>query len=968
MVSQDKRYFAVKSIDPMKTVAQISFLFLFTILSPFVFSQNATINGTISDKITGELMGGVTVYIDSTSVGVKGGVSNFDGNYSITGMPVGVYKIRFSTIGYKTQLITGVEVKAGAKNVTLNVVMEQAAVILDSQVVIKAMHVSNSESSVVQEMKNQDKAVSGVSGAQIAKTQDRDAAAVVARIPGVTIIDNRFIMVRGLNERYNSVWLNDAGAPSMETDKRAFSFEMIPSGMLDRILIFKTPSPELPADFAGGMVKIYTKAFPEKTYLSVNYQTSFRAGTTGNPFYYNAGSSMDKFGIDNGSRDMPAGSPVYFNRNNPDNAAQTQAFQNSWGVLQKNAIPDQRFSIMYAQPISFKNGLLLGNTFGVSYTNVFSTYNIHRQDWDSTGQILDYSDIQSTNTVRTNAIENFSLLFGNNKLEFKNLINTQGRSWVTQRTSNFMDGPNEKSYVEGYENRLIYSTQLVGDHKSKSGKTEYNWTAGFGFTERNAPDLRRIKYTKSRTAPDSMYSAQVANTVDPVNGGGRFFSWQNERVYSFNQNFRHTFYIGGSDSTKDKYHFDVNVGTYTEYKSRQFIARVLGYTILPSATAFDLKRLPIDQIFAAENIGPNGFRMDEITSKSDQYMAQNLQVAGYVSLGLPIGKKMKVVGGVRYEYNQQALQSYVNQDSISPEVTTRFLLPSVNATYNFTEKSLVRLAYGKSLNRPEFREWSPFYFYDFDFNAGTYGSLFPSILAENGQVLKVAQVNNFDCRYEFYPGVADYIQIGVFYKSFKDPIQQIILPSGGSDSRAFSFTNADNAYSEGIEFDMRKNMAGLDTMFHTSCFGNFNVVANLSLIKSELHVSQVVNQQKTNPLQGQSPYVVNAGVYYQNDSIGLQASLLYNVFGPRLYLVGTLDYANIGELPKGSLDFSVSQKVWKMFSVTVGVQDILNQSALLVQDTNRNGKFERNGDDKEIMGYKKGRYFTVGIKMNLSGK
>ncbi|MBI3511049.1 MAG: TonB-dependent receptor [Bacteroidetes bacterium] len=929
-------------------------------------SETGSVSGTISDKVTGELLGGAVVFIDSTSVGKKGTSSDFDGNYKITGMPIGIYKIRFSAQSYKTQLITGVEIKSGQKNIVLNVVMEPSTV-MDSEVVIKEIRISNTESSVAAEMKNEDKAVSVIGGAQISKSQDRDASEVVKRIPGVTIIDNRFIMVRGLSERYNSVWLNDAGAPSMETDKRAFSFEMIPSGMVDRILIYKTPSPELPADFAGGMVKIYTKAFPEKNYLSVNYQNSFRAGTTGKTFYYNLGSSMDKFGIDNGYRNMPDGSPDYFNRSSATNTQQTLAFHNDWGILSKGAIPDQRFSLMYAAPIHLKNGILFGNTFGVSYSNVFTTYQIHRQDWDSLTQTEDYADIQSTQTVRTNAIENFSMLFGNNKLEFKNLINSQGRSWVTQRVSNYLDGPSEKSYAEGYENRLIYSSQLVGDHKSKNGKTEYNWTAGFGYTERNAPDLRRITYAKARTAGDSMYSAQVAPIVDPIHGGGRFFAWQNERVYSFNQNFRHTFYIGG-DSAKNRFHFDVNIGTYAEYKSRQFIARVIGYTINPSQTAYYLKFLPIDQIFSPENIGGTGFKMDEITSASDKYTAQNLQVAEYTSLSLPIGKKIKIVGGTRYEFNQQALQSFVNQDSINPKITTKFLLPSVNATYNFNEKTLIRLAYGKSLNRPEFREWSPFYFYDFDFLAGTYGSLYPTVLAPQGQVLKVAQVDNYDARFEFYPGLADYIQFGVFYKSLKDPIQQVILNSGGSDSRAFSFINADYAFTEGIEFDMRKNLAVFDTIFQTQTFGNFNVVANFSLIKSRLYISGIQNQAASNPLQGQSPYVVNGGIYYQNDSIGFQASLLYNVFGPRLFLVGALNYANIGELPRQSLDISVSQKIWKCFSLTFGIQNILDQHVRMVQDTNRNGKFEKNGMDEEIMGYKLGRYFTAGIKVNLTGK
>ncbi len=947
-------------------------LFLFSILtflsnSSFaqVAPQTVTISGTVSDQKTSELLGGVIVFLEGTA---KGAVTDFDGKYEVKNITPGTYRLRFSMINYKTQFIEGIEIKEGTKNSVVNVVMEPS-VFEGSEVVIKDVRRTNTEASVVNEIHEAKAVVSGVSGAQAQKSQDADAGAVVKRIPGVTIIDNRFIMVRGLNERYNSVWLNDAGAPSMETDKRAFSFEMIPTGMLDRILIFKTPSPELPADFAGGMVKIYTKAFPDKRMIAVSYLTSDRSGTTFKPFASTQGSSTDKWGFDNGFRSMPSSAPEYFNHSDAQNNAQTKAFQNDWGINNKSAMPDQRFSIMYAQPFHLKKGMLLGNTFGVSYSNTFSSYTVHRQDWDSLVQMQDYSDAQSTHTIRTNAIENFSMLFGNNKLEFKNLINQQGREWVTQRVSNFENGPNEKAFVEGYESRLIYSSQLCGDHKSKTGNTEYNWSAGYAYTERNAPDLRRIKYTKARTAPDSMYSAAIANVVDPVNGGGRFYAWQNERMFSFNQNFRQTIYIGKKDSIDKRYHFILNIGTYAEYKSRQFIARVLGYTINPGALAFDLKRLPLDQIFADQHVGiPGGFKMDEITSASDKYQAQNTQMAGYISADLPIGKKIEVIGGARYEYNQQALQSFVNIDSISPMVNTRFLLPSVNATYNFTDKSLLRLAYGKTVNRPEFREWSPFYFYDFDFNAGTYGSLYPSVIAEHGQILKVAQVDNYDCRFEYYPGFADLIQVGVFYKSFINPIQQIILPSGGTDSRAFSFTNGDKATVEGIEFDMRKNLSGIDSLLNTSIFGDFSIVANFSLIKSKLQISQVINQATSNPLQGQSPYVVNGGLYYQNDSIGLQANLLYNVFGPRLFLVGTLDYANIGELPKPSLDFTVSQKIWKSFSVTFGIQDILNKPVRLVQDTNRNGKFEKNGNDKEIMSYKRGSYFTFGIRMNLSGK
>ena len=118
-------------------------------------------------------------------------------------------------------------------------------------------------------------------------------------------------------------------------------------------------------------------------------------------------------------------------------------------------------------------------------------------------------------------------------------------------------------------------------------------------------------------------------------------------------------------------------------------------------------------------------------------------------------------------------------------------------------------------------------------------------------------------------------------------------------------------------------------------------------------------------MQGQSPYVVNGGIYYQNDPIGLQASALYNVFGPRIYLLGTLAYANIGELPRNTLDIMVSKKIKKHLSFSVSIQDALNNPVWLVQDTNKDGKFSRDGSDKLIMKYKRGPYYMVGLKVTF---
>ena len=219
-------------------------------------------------------------------------------------------------------------------------------------------------------------------------------------------------------------------------------------------------------------------------------------------------------------------------------------------------------------------------------------------------------------------------------------------------------------------------------------------------------------------------------------------------------------------------------------------------------------------------------------------------------------------------------------------------------------------------------------------------------------------------RYEFYPSYGEFIQIGAFYKNFLNPIQQVIL-SSGSDSRAFTYVNADNAKVSGVEVDIRKNLSFVDKWTHAKFFKNFSAVFNASIMQSKMNISKVINQSTSSNLQGQSPYLVNAGLYYQNDSSGTQVSILYNTFGSRIYILGTLDYANIGESSRHSLDLTISQRIYKGISLNVGIQNILNSPFRLYQDTNRDGKFKTDGSDKQVMYYKIGAYYSFGLKINI---
>src|SRR5258708_17220576 len=230
------------------------YVLLFILLSFVSRGQTGSIKGTIKDAKTLEPLIGATILITGTSLGASTGI---DGEFNIARVPVGTYSIAISSVSYTPIKLDEVSVEAG-NAVVINTTLNEMAYQLQG-ITFQATKLTSTDISMVSEIREAKLVVSAISGAQIAKTQDRDAAEVVRRIPGVTLMDNRFILVRGLNDRYNSVWLNDAASPSTEADKKSFSFDIIPTAVIDRILVYKNPSAELPGDFAGGMGKVYTK-------------------------------------------------------------------------------------------------------------------------------------------------------------------------------------------------------------------------------------------------------------------------------------------------------------------------------------------------------------------------------------------------------------------------------------------------------------------------------------------------------------------------------------------------------------------------------------------------------------------------------------------------------------------------------------------------------------------------------------
>jgi hypothetical protein len=285
-------------------IKRLLLIAVWLIVSVSGMAQNGIIKGTITDANTKETLIGATVVLQGTTTGA---ISDFDGNFLIEKVAKGSYNLVVSYISYDNQIIRA-EVGEGAETI-VNIELKPASIDID-EVQIVAKRRDNTEVSMLSNLKAGSLIVSGITAQQISKSQDKDAAEVIRRVPGITITDGRFVIVRGLVERYNSVMLNGATAPSFEADKRAFSFDAIPSGLIDNILIYKSPAPELPADFAGAAIDIRTKNVADVNSFSLSYGTKYVQNASFNKdFQTHEGSKTDWLGWDDGSRDLPAGVP-----------------------------------------------------------------------------------------------------------------------------------------------------------------------------------------------------------------------------------------------------------------------------------------------------------------------------------------------------------------------------------------------------------------------------------------------------------------------------------------------------------------------------------------------------------------------------------------------------------------------------------------------------------------------------------
>ncbi|GAB4025433.1 TonB-dependent receptor [Spirosoma koreense] len=943
---------------------------VFLLFSLFFILQQAnaeapvgTVRGTIRDGQTKEALIGCTVRIEGTQLGVT---TDVDGNFTIPNVPAGTQKIVISYIAYQTKEIPNVRVESGNTTVVETELTVEGKAL--SEVVVRGNRATNTEIAVITEIKQMRPIAVGISAMQIQKSQDRDAAAAIRRVPGVSIVENRFVLIRGLGTRYNNVLINDVIAPSTEVESRSFSFDIVPSNILDRMIVFKSGSAELPGDFAGGVIKIYTKRRPEQNFTDVGLTVGYRANTTFQSVQSHERGGLSLLGLWDAKQQLPGSFParasVFNGLSTVRRASYARLLPNSWGLKNVSVAPDVRLAVNTGRRFEWGN-VRISNLTSINYalTNQFSNVNLKLYENTTANDIQQvYNDATYAQGTRLGVLHNWTFRFSPSfTLEWKTLFNQLGSTETVVRNGSYViDGVDVQSYSERFENRSILNSQVSGEH-ALSELSKVNWIASYGYSGRWEPDWKRAQYTRPQGAVGTdgqpePFRLNVPVQPNPLNVG-RFYSTLNEQVGSLVGNYEHTF-----GNPTDREPNRIRAGFYGEGRNRDFAARFYGYERVGLINS--ISGLSIDKAFAPENVtGREGsFSLQDGTVANDSYNGKTTYVAGYVSGDVNVGARANLTLGFRGEFYNQTLRL---AQSASPLVDNSIFspLPSVNFTYKLTDRQNLRFAYSSTVNRPELRELAPFRYYDFA----------RQIEVQGNTALKTAKIQNFDAKYEFYPTPNELISITGFYKRFTDPIESFLIPIPGAFT--FTFTNAISARNYGVELEFRKGFANAGSVF----LQNLQIVGNASFINSRVTTGDVIeatgpsgsierfgnSTDRNRALANQSPYLINLGLYYANPTSGWQYNLLYNVAGPRIFLVGNIEDPTTYEMPRHVVDFNVSKTFKEQFELRLGIQDIFNAPFRFSQDFNGDRKIgpdvtSRSASaDQDYLKFRRGQYVTL---------
>lgn len=818
-----------------------------------------------------------------------------------------------------------VRVPITARSPLLVEVKMQGEGVVQEEVVITARQETRTEVALLAALQQMPQIATGLSAQTIQRTPDRSAAAVLSRVTGVSLQDGRFLVVRGMSERYNPVLLNRLPAPATDPDSRGFDLEILPAGLIDQVRVYKTPAAYQSADFGGGIVEILTRRSTEKPTCHFQLRSSYLQGTTFRPGLANARFASDWWGGGVAERALPAGFPQDLSALSVAEAHQwAEALPNTFRVQRMPALmPATQFSLTYGAPLGKKLWLLTGG----SYSRSFQTLAIERNRYEvrvlapgANPKLFAYNDYQITQYTRAFGFANLVWVpSAAHQVELNTFVArlVEDETILREGFSLYQRGAEVpfRNYSMQYLARTLASLQLGGLHRF-SEKSAFRWDIGGSATLRDEPDFRRVRTVKE--PGDSVY--RIITPPGPTTfDAARFYSTL--RQYG----------VAGQVSWLAEWRgIQLVAGFHAEALTRTFWARWFSYTIPSTALpAFVLEwtALPIEKAFSNEYLSV--LRLREGTNPTDRYEAQQYGAAAFLS-GERRWARVSLALGLRYEYTEQLLTSATAVGPLAVRTPFPLFMPFLQAGYTLSVRERLRLAYSRSLNRPALREIAPFLYYNFALEIQQAGN----------PALRPATLHHLDLRYELNPSFDQLLAVGAFYKRIESPIETYILR--GADQPTVRFGNAPHADLLGLEVEARLRFSR-----------RFSGILNAAYIWSQVDMGLAVygtsgsnapSQNRFRPLQGQAPYLFNFLLVYASLDGCWEVATAAQLVGPRLWWVGDNFNPSIFEMPRPVWDAHLRRRFGPHFYLQVQARDILNAPFVYRQDSDLNGRSQREED------------------------
>jgi hypothetical protein len=911
--------------------------------------------GTVSGRVANaknEPLAGVYVRATGTDYVARTGV---DGSYSLQ-LPPGSYTLHVELDLYKAVDLAGVAISEGAVT-SKDIELVPMAGVLETFEVADELNLE--AEGALQEARKQKTSVNdGLDASEMSKSGGGSASSVAVRIVGATVVGGRYLFVRGLGHRYGNTLLDGARVPSPEPEIRTVPLDVIPSGSLSAINVQKTFTPDVPGDFTGGSTQFVTRDAPSEPMLNISIATGANTNTTFRSMLTYAGhQGYDMFALGNIPRGLPSSFPV----EKMGRGALDDNLQPRWTAdeieAQGEAL-DTRTKLGLAKalpPLNFKlttgNSWVLndnGGKFGVLFSGGYNnSYQNNREIIRQYG-LVDGQPSTSTPQVDLHAFKTDHETSYNGLLKFQFDANSNNRFALTGMytreahdetrdmygTARGVAGAQLLNYTrQRYTMRSVMFTQLSGMHKiARANNLQIDYFGSFSQARRDDPALREMVYLYNETNDYYRIDASSGPT------GNQLFLGLVDNNENGSVNVTMPFrQWKGLDSK-------IKAGAWVDAKQRNFVARRFDYTYasglentIPIGRDNPLDASTIGGGDSASAGGTEVFTLVDRLREQDSYRAFSRNIAGYLMMDLPFVNWFRVSGGARVESNIISVTPYdlYNPDEPSDLGSSRLVeldwLPAATMIFSpqLPEKAgsmNIRLGATKTLARPEFRELAPFQFRDYigGFSKQGYSELVST------------KIWNADLRLEWFPRQSEVIAVSGFFKQFKNPIEEVV---GASDNPTASWANAKGALNGGVEFEFRKaldflapksNEKARDTLRDLSIGANFAYIysrvslgppcrlpgsepsANLpdSVELEGCRVEYQVSTSRTRPLQGQSPWIVNAYIDYDNADSGTSVRLMYNAFGPYIAQVQGLGLPDMYQRPMHMVDVTASQRLF----------------------------------------------------------